>query len=570
MVSLRRLRSSRPVRRYVTPLVLAAWLAGCMSWHRQDLGPDLTPRTVVTEKKPSRIRVTLADWRRVEIRSPRIVGDSLVGVPASSGARSGGPKEPPRLSVALADIRSVELRGVSGGRTALLVLGGAMAVGLVASVISSGGNGASSSSGSSGGGSCASSGSCISCPLVFSADGPGWRLDSGTFGGAFLPGLTRTDVDELEAAVPEGDSLRLRLIDALPETDHVDALRLLVVDHARGVAVVPDGAGDLHAISRPTPPLAAVDDRGRDMVRQLREADGWSWSSVPSGRDASRPADLRDGLVLDFPRPPGARSGELLVVGSNTPWAASLMQRFVALHGRETEAWYDSMAASPAASRALGRRLAREAFLRVQLWTASGWRPAGRLWEAGPEVAKRQAVSLDLREAAGPTVRIRLESAPLFWRIDRVALAAPSKSPLRVREARLVRATDAAGRDVATLLAAEDGKEYLGEQGDQAELTYRLPPTPPGTARSFLIRTTGWYRIHAPSTGEPDRRALLRLAADPDGIARVSVTEMGRALEALSRAAGTAVGSDRTSSAAPSAGNDRARSPAAAREGGLR
>lgn len=61
-----------------------------------------------------------------------------------------------------------------------------------------------------------------SCPLVYSWDGQRWRLDSGTFGGAIMPALARTEVDNLLHAVPVGDSLRLRITNELNETDHLD------------------------------------------------------------------------------------------------------------------------------------------------------------------------------------------------------------------------------------------------------------------------------------------------------------------------------------------------------------
>ena len=104
-----------------------------------------------------------------------------------------------------------------------------------------------------------------------------WQLglkESGTFGGAIFRTLSRTDVDNLDFARAEEGQLRLRLANELAETDYVDALSVLAVDHAPGVTVAPDGHGVLHSLGSLTPPLSAHDDRGHDALDRVVSADG--------------------------------------------------------------------------------------------------------------------------------------------------------------------------------------------------------------------------------------------------------------------------------------------------------
>jgi hypothetical protein len=179
--------------------------------------------------------------------------------------------------------------------------------------------------------------------------------------------------------------------------------------------------------------------------------------------------------------------------------------------------------------------LLTEAFLNVSVWTGDRWTPQGLIWEAGPEVPKRQALALDLSEVDGDVLRVRLESVPSLWLIDRVAIDYSCEPSFSVRELHVETAIDAAGRDVRPLLTAADGQHYVLEPGDYAELKFRVPPVPDGLARSYVLRSHGWYRIHSPGVGEPDPHTLAWIENEPLSIARFSVARMNEALVGLAR-----------------------------------
>jgi hypothetical protein len=420
---------------------------------------------------------------------------------------------------------------VNGGKTALLVAG----LGVTAMVVIAAANCCGPDfkpappSGGSGGGDGYPG---YSCPLVYSWDGTSWRLDSGTFGGAVAPALARTDVDNLMYATAQNRVLRLRVANELNETDYLDALSVLAVDHAPGLTVAPGGDGRIYALGKLALPLSARDDRGGDALPRVRAPDGWGWESSPSGRDTAIVADIRDGIELAFLKP-ATNEARLVVDGNNTPWAAHMMQELVAAHGLETRAWYDSLAAYPALARGLGDMMAREAFLGVSVWSAGKWERQGYIWEAGPEIVKRQVFPLDLSGVEGDTVRIRLESAPSFWLIDHVALGAAESSPIEVRELRAESAVDQSGADVAPRISSLDGRHYVMESGVSAELRFRVPDVAAGHTRSYLVRSSGWYRIHAPDVEAPDVALLRKVLTEPYGASRVAVGRMNDAMLAL-------------------------------------
>ena len=372
-----------------------------------------------------------------------------------------------------------------------------------------------------------------SCPLVYSWDGKHWRLDSGTFGGAIVRALTRTDVDNLDFATPQDGVLRLKLANELDETDYVDGLTVLAVDHDSNVTVAPDGVGRLYSLGHMRPPNRARDFRGDDVLPLVSAADGRNWESTPAGRDTALTADIRDGIELTFSKPARTRTARLVVDANNSPWAAEMMQAFVAAHGRATQAWYDSLNAAPKLARWMFAKLASEAFLSVSVRIDGRWQRQGAVWEAGPEIVKRQVVPLDLSRVRGKTVRIRLESVPNFWLVDHVALDVSRPRPFKVTRLSPATALDGRGQDVRDLLAPVDGRFLTMEPGDFAEVHYRVPELPAGRARTFVLRSTGYYRIHSPEAGKPDVALLNRVLTEPYAISRIAVARMNQLLLAL-------------------------------------
>lgn len=486
-----------------------------MTWRH---APGTTPDVVA--QKPGSVRVNLRTNQTLILFRPFITGDSLGGYRYEGEASS-------RNAVALADVKSVEVHRFSAGQTVLLVAAlGATAV-LIAAAASSGGTSQPAPN------PCNDCGPKESCPFVYTWDGTGWRLASGTFGGAIARTLKRTVLDNLDHVMPQVGVVRLKVTNELDETDHLDALAVLAVDHAPGVSVAADPAGGLHTIGALDPPVTATDFRGADALARVRDADGWSWESSFAGRDTSRVADLRDGLQLAFVRPRGAHRSHLVVDASNTPWAVHLLTEFISAHGAGTDAWYDSLNAEPALAQAFGLRLAGEGFLAASVRTQSGWAPAGLIWEVGPEMARRQVLELDLSSVVGDTVLVRLESAPALWLVDRVAMDFTADGPLTVHELPLVSARDRAGNDVAPLISAADGLDYVMEPGDAAEVSFRAPALGAGMERSFLLRSSGWYRIHVPSAGAPDVAMLDAVMHQPLGVSRTSVAGLNAALSRL-------------------------------------
>ena len=87
-----------------------------------------------------------------------------------------------------------------------------------------------------------------SCPHLYAFDGEGYRLDADLASGALYVGAERDDLDRLESLKETDGEYRLRIQDDLDETDHIDSLSLLYVDHPRGQELLPTQTGEIVAI----------------------------------------------------------------------------------------------------------------------------------------------------------------------------------------------------------------------------------------------------------------------------------------------------------------------------------
>ena len=490
--------------------------------------------TAKLEPKPGteRVRVTLVGGGQILVTGPFLSGDSLVWFARTKPDALGVslPDSLNRMGVPLTEVYKLQVQRLDPVLTSFALLTTAAVVAGVIAAASWDGLGSGSSGGSSSGGSCDY---CASCPLVYSWDGRNWRLDSGTFGGAITRGLERTDLDNLDYIAAADGIVHLKVKNELNETDYLDALRVVAVDHSPEVTVAPDGAGRLYALGALAHPVSARDYRGADALAKVRAADGVSWQSSFFARDTSRLTDIRDGLDLTFVRPRGARGARLVLDGHNTPWAASMLTQFIANHGSATRAWYDSLDASPAMARRTGQALAHDGFLGVAIRQGESWQPQGMFWEAGPEIVKRQVLPLDLSGVTGDTLHIRLESAPSFWFIDQVAMDFSPESDVVVTELLASRATFGNGRDVRSDLASSDSQALTLERGDSAILEFQAPPIPQGAARTYLLQSTGWYRIHSSEVGAPALALLQRMQTEPYAGSRFSVARLNQLLDAM-------------------------------------
>ena len=116
---------SRYARRVLMPVMAVSLLSACHHWKVQ----ETAPAQVVTENQPDRVRLTMLDSTRVELREPQVSGSEILGKWNWDQDWYGG--EPALRRVAIDSVSYVEIRKTAIVNTVLLGFLGATVVGIV-------------------------------------------------------------------------------------------------------------------------------------------------------------------------------------------------------------------------------------------------------------------------------------------------------------------------------------------------------------------------------------------------------------------------------------------------------
>lgn len=330
-----------------------------------------------------------------------------------------------------------------------------------------------------------------SCPHLYAFDGEGYRLDADLASGALYAGAERDDLDRLESLKEVDGVYRVRLQDDLDETDHVDSLSLLYVDHAPGQELLPTQKGEIVAVHDAVAPQRATDARGADLLPLLARADG---KSLTGAMPAS--GEPREIWTLDFPRPKTARA-LLIVRGHNTPFAEDALGRYLATMGQGLRPIMEWAQPTPCACfrEYIDEEVARLGLpLTVQVGQGDTWASAPTIQPVGPAVMRSQALPIDL-PAGGERVSIRLGATPLFWEIDQVELAPLTDEPVPPSSISPRSALRSTGEDVTDLVAERDGRHLVLTPGQRVDVQYPAPPLAPGMERTVLASLRGYYAM---------------------------------------------------------------------------
>ncbi len=367
-----------------------------------------------------------------------------------------------------------------------------------------------------------------SCPFLYSHDGEQFVFDGEPYGGATMTSLQRTDYSELEHMRATDGEYRLLIRNEVDETQHTDALGLVVADHPAESMAVMDYEGKVHCFPELTNLSAAYDEKGNDLLVWLSEQDKASW--YPDLEAYAAPdslLDTRNHITLEFPRPAGLDRVHLVSNVGTGQWGSHMIRVMLGMRGNRVEEFYEAINSNPEYQRQLAEWNAREDLftLDVEVQVGDKWVPRGELHGGGPFLSENRALPLDLSGIEGDVVRVRMHPPISFWQFDAFHLGF-AEVPATVREATTATAVDDQGNDILGVLASEDGIYFDQPTGDEwAELTFTAPEPLVGLDRTIFAVTSGWYGIHLYSDGPPDTLGLQRLTFESGYAVRRAMSE---------------------------------------------
>jgi hypothetical protein len=470
-------------------------------------------KSTKTDQRGRVLGVTMNDGKSYVLKSSMVTGDKITGLCFD------------RVSILVSEVDLVWIRKVNTGMTTLVNVGIIVAVAAVAAAVLVGAAANETTEAIN------RSLDGESCPFLYSFDGEDFHLDGEPYGGSICAGLKRTEWSGLDHLQEVNGQFRLFLTNELKETEHTDELKLIVVDHARDMQVVPDMSGNIHTISRPLPPLQAYDQDGRDILPLVSKKDQVFWLTRTEDKDPDNDHDLRDELIFEFPKPPGAKQVKLVANAWTSQWGTLMGKKFLELYGRTLPDWYSSVNSFGRAFQKVMRWYSSEELylLKIRVETDTGWKTKGIIYGSGAYISKDKACVLDIADVQGETLKIKLTPAATFWLLDSLAVDYTADVTLNPVELLPVKAVDRFGRDVSDELALQDGRCYvMPKEGDAAEITFLAPPQNPAMARSVILKASGYYDVQVEASGEPQLGLIKKLEDEPEFAARYALREFLR------------------------------------------
>jgi len=301
----------------------------------------------------------------------------------------------------------------------------------------------------------------------------------------------------ISAAPGEDGKYRVPIVNAAGVPRGVDEAKLVVVDHPAGLGVAPDVQGKIRCFSGLVPPQSATEGDGLDIISLVLDKDDIFWRSRGGDSGVDTAARPRDEIILEFPKPKGAREALLVVNAANTAWPV--------LFAAEAEA---SPAGKPPSAEAKPVYQEWEySKLRVGLLTAFGWQTGQVIFAGGPLPAGDTAYRIVLEDVVADKVSLKLSPPAGYWLIDRVGLEFDDPGVIEGDVVDAEAPADPEAVEVLRALAVEDGSTVLLEGPEpMTMLTFPAPPLKDGMERTVFLRTVSCYEMPGRTRGTPPRR----------------------------------------------------------------
>ncbi len=359
-----------------------------------------------------------------------------------------------------------------------------------------------------------------SCPFVYSFDGEKYNFDAEPLGGAICPGLKKTDFSRLEYLKPVDGKYLLMVRNEVEETQYIDEMKLLVVDHPKNSEVMPDLMGNICMVEKPIAPLSVKDEEGKDLMKFMKSRDDITWQTHLPKDDSFRSRSLRHQLTFEFPKPPNAKTAKLLVNAGTALWGSNMIREMLQLRGNRVDNWYRGVNQWGPELAELIQFMEKEELylLKIYVQEEDAWVQHGYIPGGGPLITEDRAIALDLSKVSGDKLEIRLNPPMGFWSIDYLGIEYDNNPIPQVTEVPLAKAEDQRGNNISVILSAMDNKYLeLPKVGDWAKVNFDAPPPEKGNERTVFLKTSGYYEIHI-AKDQPEQTQLIRQLLTTPGL----------------------------------------------------
>jgi len=368
-----------------------------------------------------------------------------------------------------------------------------------------------------------------SCPFVYSYDSQEYVFDAEPLGGAVTRGLQRTDLSKLEYLKEDNGKYKLLVRNEVPETQYLDEMKLVVVDHPKRTEIVTNLAGELHTISNPQKPILAIDENGNDLIRFVEKNDYTFWQTKLPVLNYDSLNNLRHQLTFSFPRPQHQKKAKLIINAGTSLWGSQMIREMLSLYGDNVDSWYekvDNLSGEEIEKEQMMQFVVREElyYLKLMVMENDSWNSQGLVFGGGPFIAETKTYDLDLSNVKGDSLTIQFNPPFGFWTIDYIAIEYDDIVVPDYTEIALSQAVDMKDKDILPIISESNGEyQTMPEVGDYFLLEYDALPIVSDMERTYFLKTTGYYELHLPKDQPMKEELLQRIVSEPGEVVKYAM-----------------------------------------------
>jgi hypothetical protein len=359
-----------------------------------------------------------------------------------------------------------------------------------------------------------------SCPTIYAFDGKRYRLEAEAFGISISKSFQAETYSALSLLTPVEGELKIRVANERPETHVINSVHLFASDARDARSVVLDVNNVLWPLNGATPPTAARDHSGNDVLNKIQEIDGKYWQSDLANTTPF--SGFHDRLEMQFDLPSNTSEATFVVRAINTELITEVYRSVGTLLGDETLKFYYALEHDTQLQSRI-RGWIDESSLAVEARDGNEWKEVGKIQPEATAVAFSRGLRIPgLQNRSGP-LRLRLSSLTDAWRIDAVLLDCSPVKPLAMCPLNMTTVSASDGRDWSKAIARNDSEYALVLPPNHLDIAFDPEPTRAMQKPVYVFAAQGYLYewFHASPTAsssisstEPtnvDRVTLLKL-----------------------------------------------------------
>ncbi|WP_299162464.1 hypothetical protein [uncultured Eudoraea sp.] len=343
-----------------------------------------------------------------------------------------------------------------------------------------------------------------SCPFIYINNGEEFVFTGELYPGILTANQQRNDYLLLPNLNEVNNEYSIKITNELKEIQYTDYVQLLEVNHPDNVKVLLDKNGKLHTFSNIISPNNVLVDHLNTNSDPVLVKDN---NSYLFNSELISSSSLRN-IELKFNKPQQTKNAKLVLTVKNSMWLDYVFGKFNEQFG----SYYSQFQKDQQDfSKEKSTKWMNEQSipLSVYLKTNTGWELVDRINTVGPMASRDIAVPIDISNAPGEEVFIKLETGFMFWEVDYVGIDFTENLALDINYINPNAAIDGNNNNVTKLLLGED-QNYLVQPniGDEVIVTFKTSKPTPDIIRTVFLKNRGYYNYIRNYEGEPDFQKL--------------------------------------------------------------